>query len=250
MDHATPGRLAKEFGLSPLEMYKILVDLRVPVKAMGGRLSASQEATLRRHLRNVQKARPDQSRKPRAAFVQQIVQANRPLTMHEFPKTCGCCDRRWIFRSETDEGKPLCPDCVDHVLIVNEPPERRLARSESHAGLYLKEAERARELVKKYNNEKEAAYNSRLKWMRAVVEVVLDHEEGPSGACWCGDSFPCRTWQKLERANPGIHRQVEKWASYKEEQLDEVLYGDKHRDREYMAEEWLRSREGKKAETG
>ncbi|EAP99445.1 hypothetical protein JNB_04715 [Janibacter sp. HTCC2649] len=66
------------------------------------------------------------------------------------------------------------------------------------------------------------------------MEVVLDHdeEEGTEGLCWCGQAYPCRTWRRLEEANKGIHRQVERWSSWNSDQLADFLYDEDGRDDE------------------
>jgi hypothetical protein len=95
-------------------MYKVILHLRLPVRAMGTRLSRSQEAKLRTHLRNVQ---INEHRRRKEAIARTgptpTITPKRTPIMHEYAKTCGCCNRRWIFRSETDEGQPLCSYCVE-----------------------------------------------------------------------------------------------------------------------------------------
>lgn len=237
MTEITPGRLAKEFGLTPTEIYKVLIDLKMPVRRMGATLSPSQEATLRTFLTNT--ATYEERRRKRA-IAERIARVNKPA-VRNYPKTCQCCAMRWLFRAVNDEGQPVCSKCADHLQTPDEPIEHRVGRAEAHSAMYLGERDLARELLHKRSGERDAAYTSRLKWMRAMAEVMLDHDAGPDGICWCGDTLPCRTWKKLERANVGIHRQVEKWASFDEDQLDRFLYGDEDLDRESMANEWMRS---------
>jgi hypothetical protein len=83
---------------------------------------------------------------------------------------------------------------------------------------------------------KDVAYESRAKWRAALAEVVLDHDEGPDGVCWCGEKIPCRTWRKLEETNKGIHRQVEKWASWDDKRLEEFL-GEERSTHDYVIDE-------------
>jgi len=66
---------------------------------------------------------------------------------------------------------------------------------------------------------RDAAYASRAKCRWAVAQVVLDHEDGKDGLCWCGQGFPCRAWKKLEEANTGIPRQLERWSSWDDDFL-------------------------------
>lgn len=76
------------------------------------------------------------------------------------------------------------------------------------------------------HQEKQRAYEKRLLWMRALARVVLDHEPDQEGKCWCGDVYPCRTWRTLQRTSKGIHKQMEKWGSMPEEQLERIFDGE------------------------
>jgi hypothetical protein len=69
-----------------------------------------------------------------------------------------------------------------------------------------------------------AAYRSRDAWRGALVEVMGEHEESPTG-CACGaKAFPCLTWRSLERVNRGILQQVEGFLALKDDERDRALY--------------------------
>ncbi|MDN5789463.1 MAG: hypothetical protein L0H25_01160 [Micrococcales bacterium] len=104
--------------------------------------------------------------------------------------------------------------------------ERRLARAEEHAAIYRKERDAAYGAVQEHRRLRVAAYESRAKWRAAIEEVVLDHDEGPDGLCWCGHALPCRTWLKPDEANRGIHCEVEKWSSWSDVRLEGFLYSE------------------------
>ena len=101
-----------------------------------------------------------------------------------------------------------------------------LPGAESHAGIYKADRDAAYQAAQQNHELRQAAYESRAKCRAALAEVVLDHDEGPDGRCWCGQTMPCRSWLKLDEANRGIHRQVEKWSSWSDERLELLLSGD------------------------
>ena len=225
MANMTPSELARELGVSKIEMFNIMQELHINAKRMDALLNVPQEEKLRTFFKNKAKARH-----------QRISNARRPPppptplrpTLREFPKTCNCCDRRWIHKAEEDGPTPLCDQCLGHnQQQSDEPIERKLERAEAHARLFREDRDRAWEHAGESFKLKNAAYESRAKWRAAVAEVVLDHDEGPDGLCWCGETIPCRTWRKLDEANKGIHRQVEKWSSWSDQRLEEYLYGER-----------------------
>lgn len=225
MTGMTPGKLAKELGVRPLEMFTAMQELRLHAKRMDALLTAPQEETLRRHYANKAAQRERGIRK--SAQVTRTLAAQSPPTPAApapVPRTCPCCDRRWLAKG--DDLLATCPPCRDHIMVANEQPDRRIARLESHLGLLRVDRDQAYEHAQGSNAGKQASYESRAKWRAALAEVVLDHEEGPDGLCWCGHAMPCRTWRKLDDANKGIHRQIEKWSSWSEQRLDEFLYGE------------------------
>lgn len=224
MYETTPGRLAKELGVSKFEMFQVMQELRINAKRMDALLSDSQESQLRRYFAN--KRRYREQRGKQQVLQRDLVPQVVPPVLREFPRTCSCCERRWVYRGERDEGLPTCPSCVEHVSTVGEGLERRLARAESHTALYRTDRDAAYRRAQENHELRQAAYESRAKWRAALAEVVLDHDEGPDGVCWCGHTMPCRSWLKLDEANRGIHRQVEKWSSWSDERLELFLYGD------------------------
>lgn len=224
MYEMTPGRLAKELGVPKLDMWHAMQELRINAKRMDARVSDRQVGALRTYYSNKQRAR---ARRAAQAVVRDRPSSVPPIPVaREFPRTCPCCDRRWVHRGIEDLVGTLCPQCEGHRAVPGEDIERRLARAEQHAAIYSQERDAAYEAVQESHRLRVAAYDSRAKWRAAVAEVVLDHDEGPDGLCWCGHALPCRTWMKLDEANRGIHRQVEKWSSWSEARLEEFLYGE------------------------
>jgi hypothetical protein len=92
----TPGRLAKELGVPRLDLWHAMQELRINAKRMDARLSDRQVGALRTYYNNKQRAR--------ARRAAQAVVGHRPSSVapipaaREFPRTCPCCDRRWIHR--------------------------------------------------------------------------------------------------------------------------------------------------------
>lgn len=225
MSNMTPATLSRELGVSKLEMYKALQELHINVKRMAARLNQQQEARVRTYFTNRAKAsHGPMPNTPRVPPSDPPPAASPHL--REFPKTCNCCDRLWLLRAEADTPRPICDECVEHHVRPDEPIGRRLERAESHARIFRAERDRAFAYAAESDAFKRIAYESRAKWRAALVEVVLDHDEDQGGLCWCGDALPCRTWRMLEEANKGIHRNVERWASWSDKRLDEFLYGE------------------------
>ena len=221
----TPGRLAKELGVGRFEMFQVMQELKIHAKRMDALLSESQQQVLRTFFANKAKAQERRRDEYRRSVLDARRVAVRPA-VREFPKSCVCCERRWIYRAEEDKATRLCPRCTGHYPQEDETAARRLACAESHVDLYKEDREVAREQYAQARQLRSVAYESRAKWRAALAEVVLDHYEGPDGMCWCGETIPCRTWRKLDESNRGIHRQVEKWSSWSERRLDDFLYGE------------------------
>lgn len=230
----TPAELCGEFGVSQGELWKVMREMRFNITRMAALLNSTQERQLRQYWENQAKlkARPIKRTTP---LPRRAMPPARPVAVaarsetEMFFKTCTCCDRRWALNAIEDRPEPLCPECKSHFPKQGESPERRLDRAESHAVLCRKDRDNAYQRVQEMSRERDQAYESRAKWRNALVEVVLDHDEGPGGVCWCGDKYPCRTWKALFEANRGIHTQVEKWASWSDQRLEDYLYGDEHR---------------------
>jgi len=235
MSNMTPSKLAKELGVSKIEMFKTMQELRLNAKRMDALLNGPQEEKLRTYYTNQAKARQQ-----RISNARRLSPTTAPTPVQSalrgFPKTCNCCDRRWLHKAAGDRPRPLCDDCLGHYAQTAEPIERKLERAEAHARLFRADRDRAWEQARESSRVKDVAYESRAKWRAALAEVVLDHDEGPDGLCWCGEKIPCRTWRRLAEANTGIHRQVEKWASWDDKRLEEFLR-EERRPRDYVIDE-------------
>lgn len=234
MSNMTPSKLAKELGVSKFEMFKTMQELRLNAKRMDALLNGPQEEKLRTYYTNQAKARQKRMSNAGRPWSPPPPSSDRP-TLRGFPKTCNCCDRRWLNKAAEDSPRPLCDHCLGHYQQADETIERRLERAEAHARLFREERDRAWKHAGESSQGKDVAYESRAKWLAALVEVVLDHDEGPNGLCWCGEKIPCRTWRKLNEANTGIHRQVEKWASWDDKRLEEFL--QEKRGHDYVIDE-------------
>ena len=96
MYEMTPGRLAKELGVPKLDMWRAMQELRINAKRMDARLSDRQVGALRTYYSNKQRARVRRAGQAVIGF--------RPISVapipaaREFPRTCPCCDRRWVHR--------------------------------------------------------------------------------------------------------------------------------------------------------
>ena len=92
----TPGRLAKELGVPRLDLWHAMQELRINAKRMDARLSDRQVGALRTYYNNKQRAR---ARRAAQAVVGHRSSSVAPIpAAREFPRTCPCCDRRWIHR--------------------------------------------------------------------------------------------------------------------------------------------------------
>ncbi len=231
-ERITVAALAKELGLGQQEIYKQLIELGLSARKMSATLPAVQADKIREHnvsqraahtrrLRQWEQQRAKQKKAgtmtPSEPVQRQASQAN----------VCQCCERRWLCRSPADEAEPLCISCRSHYAKDAEEIERTLARETSHARLYRDDREKAHKQVADSYKEKADAYAARNRWRAALVRVVLDHEplDDGSGECWCGGIYPCRTWQRLEQVNKGLHRQVEQLAALPPGELENELDG-------------------------
>lgn len=226
MYEMTPGRLAKELDVPKFEMWQTMQELRINAKRMDARLSDAQESLLRTFYSNKRTAR--ERRAAQAAAGPPRLPMVRVPVERDFPRTCPCCERRWVHRGVEDHASTMCVKCQGHCSVAGEDMGRRLARAEDHAAMYKRDRDAAYDFAQENHRLRTVAYESRAKWRAALAEVVLDHDEGPDGLCWCGHTLPCRTWLKLDEANRGIHRQVEKWSSWSDVRLEEFLYGEVH----------------------
>jgi len=103
-------------------MFNIMQELHINAKRMDALLNVPQEEKLRTFFKNKAKARH-----------QRISNARRPPppptplrpTLREFPKTCNCCDRRWIHKAEEDGPTPLCDQCLGHNQQQSDEPIER-----------------------------------------------------------------------------------------------------------------------------
>jgi hypothetical protein len=234
MARTTPAQLCREYQVSQMDMWKLMRELRFNVTRMAALLTDSQERQLRTYWENQTKlkARTAIGRKASARPLPPATRSTgtaREVDMKSYAKTCNCCRRRWFLQSAEDRPEPLCPECRTHYAVGGEDVERRLARAECHANLYRHDRDMAYQHASRMSAERDKAYAARGKWRNALVDVVLDHDERPDGLCWCGHKYPCRTWQTLQQANRGVHRQVEIWASWSDERLEEYLYGEASR---------------------
>lgn len=228
----TPASIAKQYGARPLDIYKVMQDMKLGVGSMGAKLNGLQAAKLHKYYQNLAKVNADRAKRlaqqtstaPVERFTVPPVQKPRPE--REWPKHCQCCDLKWIYLADEDANKPYCDKCEGHHPKAGEDDARRIARATEHAARYKGMADRAYASAATAHDEKGQAYRSRTRWSRALAEVVLDHEPDEEGNCWCGGPYPCRTWRRLEEANKGVHHQVEKWSALSDERLEEVLYGE------------------------
>ena len=148
MYEMTPGRLAKELGVPKFEMWQTMQQLRINAKRMDARLSDSQDSTLRRYFANKRK---DRERRAAQSSLRPLRTPVVPvLVERDFPRTCPCCDRRWVHRGVEDQAPTVCAACTDHRSVADEGIDRRLARAESHAELYKADRDAARQLAQQY----------------------------------------------------------------------------------------------------
>lgn len=226
MGQVTPAILSREYEVSYSDMYKLMQELKINVVRMGAQLTPAQEKRIRGYFGNLAKSRAKTARRslpPRVPAPKERDPLPADPPFKPYAKTCKCCDRHWEVVSARDANEPLCVPCRGHYFQQDESADRRLQRAESHVALYRADRDRAYDAARESYNDKVKAYESRAKWKAALVKVVLDHEEGPSGICWCGEQYPCRTWRKLEETNKGIHRNVETWAAWSDKRLEEML---------------------------
>lgn len=227
----TPSSIAKQYGVRPLEIYKVMQEMKLGVGSMGAKLNGRQAEKLHTYYKNLAKINADRVKqlplKPSAPVESSALPPIRkPRPEREWHKHCQCCELKWVYVADEDANKPYCDRCEGHHPKAGEDDARRLRRATDHSTRYKVLADRAYASAAQAHEEKLQAYRSRTKWNRALAEVVLDHEPDEEGNCWCGGSYPCRTWRKLESASKGIHKQVEDWGAMSDDQRERVLYGE------------------------
>jgi hypothetical protein len=148
--------------------------------------------------------------------------------------TCTCC--QLPYRVQVPEGDPVprvCGDCLGHQGAGEESAERvRWERQEDHLRRTLAWTGRLREKATEMYEEKQEAFQTRNRWRRAVVELVLAHgvgesESGDSGLCECGEPFPCSVRRLLASINPGVASQVERFEEMHPHQREKELNGER-----------------------
>jgi hypothetical protein len=202
----------------------VLKDLQMNITRMSAQLNGKQAEQLTKYFENQRKGRERRVREAqRLSEAKRITVVNVPPVKvpQKWDKHCNCCGRDWVLTAVENQTESACPSCVDHTSQKEEDSARAIRRACDHAEQFRADRDRYRDFAEKANSEKLAAFRSRMKWTRALAEVMLDHDETDEGVCWCGDPHPCRTWRKLEEANKGIHREVEKWASMPDDVLEE-----------------------------
>jgi hypothetical protein len=145
---------------------------------------------------------------------------------------CACC--RISVPAPGGSGPSMCPLCVGHFQIADEPPERTMARMRDHAERMPVAFVRAKEAAHEYQHQRDMAYRQRDTWREAAIKLVHDHYDNGKGRCVrCGESFPCHTWKLLEQVNRGCARKAETCLGFSEEELERHLNPIRRRDADY-----------------
>jgi hypothetical protein len=165
---------------------------------------------------------PEQSMRPEDLAMYDVTEGP------SIPHGCTCCGMRFPRRNTAIDPLAYCPRCHDHFQAEGESHERELARLRDHDERLRRGYARAWHCQGEYHDRMKAAFRSRDTWRAALVEVMLMHEEAEDGSCSaCHEKqFPCSTWRKLDEANRGIHRSVERYGTLPEEALERELHGD------------------------
>jgi hypothetical protein len=208
--------LAKELGVSSVRLLELARKDGVKVRRVAALLTAAQEQRLRElHAQDVAARRE---------------QANQLMRRHETTPPpeprygrCECCDQHFPMRPD----EAWCQRCKPHVAATGEPLENHLARERDHADLYRSQLRAAGEAAASAKAQMRAAFASRDKWRRLLVETALAHEANDQAGCVCGAAeYPCVTRRSIEYRNIGIAKQIEALEGLSEEDFEKFLYGD------------------------
>jgi len=111
--------------------------------------------------------------------------------------------------------------------MYGEPASRHLQRESTHAEIYKGMLRGAGESAAEAKQKMHAAYASRDKWRRLLVETAVAHEKDEHGNCVCGaGKYPCVTRRSIEFRNIGIAKQIEELEGLSDEEFEKFLYGD------------------------
>lgn len=217
-------QLAAELGVHPADVQHGLRIMKLPERqsAMGW-ISGQHAAVLRSGFAN------GVWRRRRSSAPASRIREPPAPRIH-FP-TCDCCQLKFAVQVPADEPAPacgVCGHCLDHQESADEEPLQRAVRAEEHLVRVRAWAAAISEKATDIEAEKNAAYATRNRWRRELVEVIMAHsldEEVVGAICTCGEPFPCSTRQLLHMRNRGISEAVNEYESMHERKRERLLEG-------------------------
>lgn len=169
------------------------------ITRMSAQLNGKQAEQLTKYFEYQRKGRELRVREAqRLSEAKRITVVNVPPVKvpQKWDKHCNCCGRDWVLTAVENQTESACLSCVDHTSQTEEDSARAIRRACNHAEQFRADRDGYGDFAEKANPEKRAAFRSRMKWSRALAEVMLDHDETDEGVCWCGKSR--RTFLALE----------------------------------------------------
>lgn len=137
--------------------------------------------------------------------------------------TCECCRLHFMYSAYENQPR-WCAHCVSHHPGADDDVDRQIARLTDHEARMREKCDAATKAANDYEQRMKDAYSSRQKWKRALVEIVVWHEQTEELSCACGaPRWPCMTLRLLEDSNRGIHRAVEALTGLSPEALEREL---------------------------
>jgi hypothetical protein len=217
--------LAKELRVRPNEVLKAAEGVGIHLTRVAARVTPSQADEIRGALARKSLQETRAALRPPGA---PAARREAPEPSFGPPHACDCCGLRIAAQPGADVAR--CDICAKHHAVSGEDEARVLARLQDHERRLRRAYAVTWTLEHEAEEKMRGAYRSRDAWRGALVEIMGEHEESPTG-CTCGAKvFPCLTWRYLERANRGVLQQVEGFLALKDDERDWALYRRDHWD--------------------
>jgi hypothetical protein len=232
--------LAKELKVAPGDIQHALHVMKLPERqSVMGQISGQHANMIRNGLKGG-------AWRPRSRGRQQIraVQPTRPPATRKVGVTCDCCLLPFLVAVTEDVGIPsTCGACLQH-----QGADAETLRLSDHLEWTRDRMDAIRDKANEMARAKDEAFETRNKWRRALVELMLNHgpdEADESTHCACGEPAPCTTRRLLVSVNPGIASQVERFEEMHDAQRASELTG-----RKWTWEDEQNYQESREAERG
>lgn len=231
------AELAKSSGVKPNAVLNSASRQGIRVTRVAANLRPDQADAIRRDLtaREAELGRPaggapPPRQRPRPPSPSPSrPEATMPLTPE--PQLCTCCEVPLRFMTAADRGDVgpggRCRPCQPHNAIAEGDTDRVLSRHREHQERLLRSFTSWATRATDFEERMKAALRTRDAWRKALVRVILNHEQHGAGRCQCGATeYPCSTVRSLDRVNPHIARRVEQYSTLTDDELDAALSHD------------------------